>query len=349
MSNTMIVDMMLRPFNRKRLAKQLAIDTPNGIAEEQYVKIGGIDQWVTIRGEDRDNPVLLFMHGDPGATHTIFNAMMQPWEKYFTVVQWDQRGSGKTLRKSGKAAPGTLTLKLLAEDGLELTDYLRHHLHKDKLLLVASSVGSTFATAMAHDRPELFYAYVGTDQNSTPDAQDLAYKMTLDWLQKYGNRKGVEAVKAIGPDYGHWTKKQFDEMSQWTIKANPTIPNMIMDVLLPSMLSSPSHSFRDLRDLIAGMNDSMDQLYGELVAFDVRKLGLDFKLPFFIFQGDTDALTPAAKAKEYFDTVKAPHKEFALIKNSGHLAAFTRPEQFLDELVKRVLPFTVDAKARSKK
>jgi len=78
-----------------------------------------------------------------------------------------------------------------------------------------------------------------------------------------------------------------------------------------------------------------------MVAFDARPLGLDFDLPFFIFQGDTDAVTPTASARAYFEEIRAPHKEFVLIERSGHLAAFTRPEQFLDELVKRVRPFAI--------
>ena len=80
-------------------------------------------------------------------------------------------------------------------------------------------------------------------------------------------------------------------------------------------------------------------MYDELVSFDARKLGLKSDLPFFIFQGDTDAVTPTATAKEDFDEVRAPHKQFVLIRNSGHLAAFSRPEQFLDELVQHVRPF----------
>jgi pimeloyl-ACP methyl ester carboxylesterase len=86
---------------RTRNAKQHAITSPKGIDEAQYVAIGGIEQWVTIRGWDRDNPVLLFLHGGPGdvTSHWTF-ALFAPWEKQFTVVQWDQRGAGKTLPKN---------------------------------------------------------------------------------------------------------------------------------------------------------------------------------------------------------------------------------------------------------
>jgi pimeloyl-ACP methyl ester carboxylesterase len=332
---------VFRPYRRWQNAKRLIINSPNGIDESQYVKIGGIDHWMTIRGEDISNPVLLFLHGGPGATHTVFNALTRPWEQHFTIVQYDQRGSGRTLRRSGPPRPGELTLDRLEQDATEVAEYLRQHLAKDKLLLAASSVGTTFGTALAQHRPELFSAYLGTDQNTTPDAPALTYELTLAWLRQYGNRKGVRAVERIGPDYPTWTRQQFDDVIRWTIKANPTIPDMVLDVIFPAMMGSPLHSMRDIRDISTSIKLAMDHLYAQLVDFDARALGLDFAIPFFIFQGDTDAITPTAKAQEYFDEIRAPHKEFVLIRNSGHLAAFTRPEQFLRELIDKVRPFAV--------
>jgi pimeloyl-ACP methyl ester carboxylesterase len=196
--------------------------------------------------------------------------------------------------------------------------------------------------ALAKHRPELFYAYVGTDQNTSPDAQDLSYQLTLKWLRESGNKRGVKAVEKIGPDYLRWTSQQYDDFVRWAIKANPNIPDMVMDVFFPAIMSSPGHTMRDIHDISEGINHSMNQLYNELVFHDVRKLGMEFDLPFFIFQGDSDVVTPTTSAKEYFDEIKAPHKEFVLIENSGHLAAFTRPEQFLQELITRVRPFAIE-------
>ena len=51
---------------RTRNARDYAITSQNGIDEGRYVAIGDIQQWITIRGENRDNPVLLFLHGGPG-------------------------------------------------------------------------------------------------------------------------------------------------------------------------------------------------------------------------------------------------------------------------------------------
>jgi pimeloyl-ACP methyl ester carboxylesterase len=129
-----------------------------------YVKIGGIDQWIQIRGQDRDNPVLLCLHGGPGATWLPLTAVFAPWEKDFTVVQWDQRGAGKSLEASGPSIASTMSIQRMADDGIELAELLRAHLKKEKILLLGHSWGSILGVHMVLQRPDLFYAYVGTGQ-----------------------------------------------------------------------------------------------------------------------------------------------------------------------------------------
>lgn len=209
------------------------------------------------------------------------------------------------------------------------------------MLLVATSAGSTVGLAMAKHRPDLFFAYVGADQNIGSQSNQQTYELTLQWLHESGNKKGVKAVEAIGPPNPHWSQAQYEQVTRWATRANTNVPNMVSDVIFPAMLTSPDHTFRDIGDIAKGMKVSMQALYPGLAEFNAYKLGLDFKLPFFIFQGDTDAIAPIDRAKEYFDKVKAPHKEFVTIKNSGHLVAFARPEEFLKDLIEKVLPYTM--------
>lgn len=110
---------------RARHAKQfaipapVAIPAPKGIEERQYVMIGGIEEWVTIRGYDRNNPVLLFVDGGPGdVTNPWTFAMFGPWEKQFAVAQWDQRGAGRTIRKNGPSVAPTMTVAWMVQDGI---------------------------------------------------------------------------------------------------------------------------------------------------------------------------------------------------------------------------------------
>ena len=333
-----VTALLIREVNQHKHAKKLVLEGPNTIEEQKYVEIGGIDQWITIRGEDRTNPILLTVPGGPGSTHTVFNPLLREWEKHFTVVQWDLRGSGKTFRVNGQEGSGSITFDILAQDGIELSEYLSRYLGQEKIILVGSSVGSVIALKMAKHSPELFHAYVGTDQNVGADPQSISYNLTLQALQTAGDTKSLEKVESMGPDKSRWSREQFDAMNKIMARSMPGVPDMIMDLKVPYMFYSPDHSISDIVDIFKGMNFSLDMLFDELIAFNAYDLGLEFELPFFIFHGDSDIITPIVLAEEYFDQVEAPHKEFAYIRDAGHLAAFARPEQFLDELVQRVLP-----------
>ena len=103
------------------------MSSASGIDEGSYVTIGGIEQWITIRGEDHSNPVLLFLHGGPGdVTNPWSFLFFAPWEKYFTIVQWDQRGAGRTLRKTGPTVKSTMSVDRMTKDGIEVAEYLRN-------------------------------------------------------------------------------------------------------------------------------------------------------------------------------------------------------------------------------
>ncbi|TDF89421.1 alpha/beta fold hydrolase [Paenibacillus piri] len=344
----LLMDLILRKRNQRQNAELLQIQSPNSIVESRYVKIGGIDQWVTIRGEDRNNPVLLVIHGGPASTYSIFSPLLRSWEKYFTIVQWDQRGAGKTFTRNGEDGYGTISFDILTQDGIELAEYLINKLHQPQVILLGSSVGSLTGIMMAKQRPDLFYAYVGTDQNA-PDSGNLAYRLTLDALRAAGHSKGAQLVEKMGPDRSKWNRKDFDKRNQYLVKASQDVPNMVMDLILPCMLSSPEHRISDIIDYFRGMSFSLHHLFDALVTFDFSKVGFRFELPVFIFHGDKDIVTPTALAKSFFDGIEAPHKEFTLIRNAGHLACFARAEQFLEELLNRVLPLIADTNNKTQK
>src|ERR1019366_8484044 len=254
------------------------------------------------------------MDGGPGATQPVFATETLRWEEQVTVVQYDQRGSGKTRHRNGPAVDGQLSFGRLRLDAIDLIDALRSRLGAAKVILAASSAGSTFGLQLAASRPDLLHAYVGTDQNVTvARSSKIAHARTLDNLRRAGNGKGIECMPS---DPADWTQAQFEALSRWAIKADPDIPNMVT----------------------AGMTESMRQLYPELAAFDARAVATEFRIPFFVFQGAADDVTPTECARVFAETVRAPVTEFATIAGTGHLAAFTRPDEFLRLLVERVLP-----------
>ena len=101
-----------------------------GIHEAMYVRAGGIDQWVQIRGDSLANPVLLWLNGGPGSSTMLDTPMYRSWERYFTVVMWDQRGEGKTYERHGDAIADTMSVERMADDGIEIIRFVLEHLHK---------------------------------------------------------------------------------------------------------------------------------------------------------------------------------------------------------------------------
>lgn len=166
-----------------------------------FLKIGGIEQWVTIKGDNRNNPLVLFLHGGPGdALSPYADAMFQGWQKEFTLVQWDQRGAGRTYGKTGQSIASTMTIDRMVRDGIELSEYLTHHLHKKKIIITGGSWGSILGIYMAHARPDLFYAYIGTAQivNWRKDLS-ASYARVLKLARTSDNQQAITALTSIGP------------------------------------------------------------------------------------------------------------------------------------------------------
>lgn len=185
---------------RQHLNEQaIAIRSPAGIEEAKYVTIGEIEQWIQIRGQDRSNPVILCLHGGPGGTWLPFTTLFLPWEKDFTIVQWDQRGAGKTLESTGPAVASTMSIERMAQDGIELAEYLRTHLRKDTIIVLGHSWGSILGTRMVRERPHLFAAYVGTGQVSDmPKSQQWSYDKLLERARTARDGRALETLAEIG-------------------------------------------------------------------------------------------------------------------------------------------------------
>jgi pimeloyl-ACP methyl ester carboxylesterase len=328
-----------RRARQRRVAKALEIDSPNGIVEQRYVHIGGIDQWIQLRGDDRANPVLLVLHGGPGWPNAVFTQPLRPWEEHFTVVQWDHRGTGKTLRRTGKAASGPMTFDQRVTDAIEVIEFLRHHLGVDKVIVVAESMGTLAGLPLAHRRPDLVAALVATDLYVDMAANEATkYQLTLARLRAAGNQKGVAALERIGGDPTRWDLRAWNTNMAWAFRTNLPTPNPDRRLLFPLALSSPLYSLGDLAALFQGFQWSTGQMFQELMAWDARRLGPRFEVPLFLFQGETDVVTLTGLATEYFAEVQAPAKGLALIGDAGHFAAFTQPDRFLAELRTQVRP-----------
>lgn len=327
-----------RVHRQQVTAQAIAIHTPNGIDEGTYVKIGGIDQWIQIRGQDRNNPVLLCLHGGPGGSWLAQTTLFLPWEKGFTVVQWDQRGAGKTLETTSGSVANSMSVDRMAQDGIEVSEFLQNHLHKDKIILLGHSWGSILGIHMVKQRPDLFYAYVGTGQVSNmPKAQQMSYAYVLEKARAVNDTKAVRNLEGIGPP-------PFDSMDKigvffQTLARYECESDQNAGV---GVFSAPNYSLWDIYNLMRGFaRIPTFRVYHEMLSADLSSLGPDFKIPIFFFQAAEDERTQASLAKEYLEWINAPHKEFVLLEGGGHFVVWSMPDRFLQELVARVRPLAV--------
>ena len=316
-------------FLRTRNARDYAVTTPNGIDEANYVKIGGLEQWITIRGEDRKNPVLLFLHGGPGdATNPWGYAGFRNWLKYFTVVQWDQRGAGRTFGRNGAAAASTISIERMVQDGVELAELLSKRLQKDKILLVGHSWGSILGVFMVKARPELFYAFVGTGQVADPTRNyAVAHAALVERASREGNSRALQELNEVGPP-PYKDGKGFAVQRKWS--------NLFegADVFLASTLglalTAPGYSLGDINDWFEGQSVSVsaEHIVPQTSVLDPKLLGGEFAVPVFVIQGAEDFTTPTSLAKTYLNSLHAPRKAFATIDAAGHFAVFTKQDCF---------------------
>lgn len=311
-----------------RYAQAMAITSPNGIDQSGYVRIGGIDQWVQIRGEDKSNPVLLWLNGGPGYSVIPQTLFYRDWEKHFTIVMWDQRGEGRTLEKSGSGIASTMTIARMAEDGIAVADYARRELGKDGIILFGHSWGSILGVEMARGRPDLFSVYVGTGQVAKLD-DDLkaSYPLLLQQARTRNNRNALEELQAAGPPPYASLDKYF-VILKW---ANAFDPPFHRRLSAAALWAAPGII---LGFLSPGPMLSQRKLLPEMLTDDLRSSTL--KVPIVIIDGDKDLVTP--RNKLFFETVSAPRKSYILLPGDGHLALFTDPARFLKALVTRVAP-----------
>ncbi len=324
-----------RAWRQHVRAPAVAIESVDGVDEGAFVKIGGIDQWVTIRGRDRAAPVILEVHGGPGWALSPF--LPSRLEQDFVVVSWDQRGAGKTYGRSGPVGAG-VTLDRIAQDGVEVAQYARARLRADKMILLGSAWGGSVGAAMAQARPELFHAYVAVSPVIDSEAgEKLAYADVLAKAQARHDALGIRALQWVGPP--PYADLRGSAVRRHLAKAyEPGSPGSVH--LLDKVATAPRYTLRDVWNWLAGFFSSQSYFRGPAGQVDLFARGTDFAVPVFVFQGDDDDETPAALTAAWYERIAAPRKTYVLVARAGHHAALTRPDLFTDMMLNRVRPLT---------
>jgi proline iminopeptidase len=336
------------PFSQDRartIVRELQkVVSPNGVDRQTEIPIGGSKQWITVRGRNRDNPVLLFLHGGPGAPEMPTSWTFQnPWEDYFTVVQWDQRGSGKTYNAND---PGTIARSItgtrMEEDAEEVVQYLRAEFHKPKIFVLGHSWGSILGLELARKHPEWLYAYVGMGQMiDTRESERLDYADTLKAAEAAHNATAVKELRAIEPfpeANGSLPLGKINIERKWSvIYGGLSWRRDSYDYYYNASELSPDYTDADLKAIGKGSLLSLTHLLNVFGVFDYTRV-TDFRCPIIIFNGRHDDTVSASVASAWFARVNAPRKKLIWFENSAHMMQIEEPGRVLVHLVEDVRP-----------
>lgn len=330
---------------REVVADLEKVVAPNGVQERFEAMLGGTRQWVSVRGADRANPLLLFVHGGPGSVEMPMAWTFQrPWEDYFTVVQWDQRGAGKSypLNDPQALAP-TMTLERYRDDAIELIEQLTKKYGQRKVVLMGHSWGSAVGLAVAAKRPDLLHVYVGVGQAiSFKENERVGLRWTLEQARAKGDAQAVRELEALRPypDGDRFTIEQADAWRKWSIGWGALAAYRDnADFYFDATRLSPEYTPADRKAWSAGSAFSVTTLWPRLaeVSFqDLRKV----EVPLVFFLGRHDYTVPAPIAAEWLERVQAPQKRVVWFEHSAHLPMVEEPGRVFAALLEHVRPLT---------
>jgi pimeloyl-ACP methyl ester carboxylesterase len=309
----------------------------------EAVELGNTTQWIRIRGEDASNPVLLLIQQGPGLP--MMNEarrfeLLLGLEQVFTVVYWDQRGCGRSLRR--RADQTDISLEHMVGDTVSLLALLRIRFG-GPIYVVGFSFGATVGAYATGRRPDLVATLVtvGLDIDGAAAATH-AYDFALGTARTSANRRAIRRLEAIGPP-PHLESEQFSIRARWAanfggVTTNETYGSLVRG-LLASLVRSPDYSVADVVRTVRGMTTTPSALLPDIANLDLVRALPAFGVPVVMVQGAHDQVSPGEVAQRYATELHAPSKRFVWFEHSAHTPHLEEPDKFRDLLLQlRAVP-----------
>ena len=345
----------MREVLQKHLSICYGVREKNGIEELKAIKIGGVEQWLHIRGRNKDNPILLYLHGGPGGSMIGWvDGSTRPWEDYFTVVHWDQRQTGKSYYKADdKNQP--LTVDQFVRDAEEITQYLRDYFSQQKILVLGHSWGSVIGIKLIKNHPDWIHAYIGVGQVvNLIDNERMLFKRLLRHAKRQKEKKLIDKLNSISsypcigsPDkafikYAAYLRNELSRIARETNRHNMSMRDM-EDCQNIERFISPHLTLSDLNNYVFSAEIALFRppaaFQKEFMEIDLpNDVGSSFDVPIFFFTGSHDWHTPKILSDKWFKDIEAPYKELVDFQNSSHFVFNEEPGRMLLALVNKVLP-----------
>lgn len=300
------------------------------IAEKIHVDINGVKQGMFIKGKNKANPVLLFLHGGPAMPEYTF-AQKYPTglEDNFTVCYWEQRGAG--LSYSADIPPETLTLEQLISDTLEVTHYLRKRFGQDKIYLMAHSGGTFIGIQAAARAPELYYAYIGIAQLSRQlESEKLAYAYMLEQYKRAGDKSMVRRLEKIPLTEMDTMPSSYralrdEAMHRLGIGTMHNMQSVVSGIFVPVMQNREYTLGEKINIWRGKWSVPSTNMWNQMLATDVTVQVQKLDIPVYFFHGIYDYTVSYPLAKDYFAKLQAPRKGFYTFEHSAHSPLFEEP------------------------
>lgn len=299
--------------------------TPKGgINESMYVQINGTKQWIHIYGKDRQNPVLLYLHGGPGsATSDVDYAFTRKWADVYTVVTWDQRNCGKSY--SPEQNDTKLTYELLMDDGRQITEFILSYLSKEKLTVLGHSWGSIYGANLVLEYPQYYNCFIGTGQlvDAVENEEAFVQQATL-WAD--GDAEALRLIGKLTPnamtrDHIAARNQLMDRYGYGRLAGGTDYNVTVTKFFNPHYSAADWFCRRDMKIYL-------DFLQSEEFAKFSLKGRTDYQVPYYNINGDRDYQTNYQLAEAYFHQVNAPYKQLFLMENMTHGLLESRSEEF---------------------
>jgi pimeloyl-ACP methyl ester carboxylesterase len=309
--------------------------TNNSISSIENIIINGVPIYMIIRGENINNPVLLYLHGGPGRAEssTYFRNMSKGLEKIFTICYMEQRGAGKSY--SPDIPPETMTIEQFVEDTRQVSDFLRNKFNKKKIFIFGHSWGSLLGSIVIKKYPELYYAFIST---GFPAKQLEAEKLSLDFIEQEATKQNnVEDLKEISnlklPDInasGEIWYEYIIKQRKLLGKYKGTVYIGDKEEVEEAVRNSTEYSEEEKKNFLSrkGSGFSIILMWNAIMNLNPMKDLSNQKIPVFMIQGLDDRVTSFDLAKKYYNVLNAPFKKFYTFENSAHSPHMEEYERF---------------------
>ena len=315
----------------------------NSIYEKTFVQINNNKIGMFLKGNNKANPVLLFLHGGPGfPEYGITQKYPTHLEEHFIICWYEQRGAGISYNKN--IDPRDITVENIVSDTVEVANYLKKRFGQDKVYLMAHSWGTLIGLKTIKQSPELFYAYIGIAQIANQlKSEQIAYEYMLEQYKRLENKNMIRkferynllSLDTIPIDYAKFRDKPMHDLG---IGSTYEMKSVISGLFLPIMKNT-EYTFSERITIWKAKSICLNKtnLWETMIKTDFTKEVNTFDIPIYFFHGIYDYTVNYSLAKEFYNSIIAPIKGFYTFSNSAHSPIFEEPDKVIKILLEDVI------------